>query len=389
MKQFYSFSKVIAVLLLTGGYFQLQGQLTFHSTIQYNYKLDLPETGKTTVSVFARNPNAFTVNLSSYQLSYLYDSIGIQLDTVLENEAILFNQLAANFSQEPLTVGQGTDSCDTQIYIAKAGGSATDIFGPPFTGHAITTNVTRLLARIVFDVQPLGDGCFQGGFASPVNQYTYYVAGVPTTAPMVITSAPTSPLPVKIIKFRASAYNGPSSKLYWEVVEEENVNHYVVERYTEDGAWEIAGKLNAVPDNSRSVKSYELIDKNVFDGKSASKTYFYRLNVIDNDGSQEYSNIENVRFTNNAGGFTVHAFPNPSIDELTVEFNYTENSPEVRELVIFNNLGQIVYSEEVPEGADAVYLNHGTTGLLAGSYMLELRDVDHNSLSKDKIIVQR
>jgi hypothetical protein len=197
-----------------------------------------------------------------------------------------------------------------------------------------------------------------------------------------------SPLPVELMRFTATKYQTNGASLFWQTASEENVSHFEIERSRDVTNWELAGKASA-HGTSQSVHTYTTIDHNVYDGRSAREIVYYRLKIIDKDGSFEYSGIETVRFTNEAGAFSAHIYPNPSSDELTIELNYGADTKPVTELTIYNNLGQVVYSEEVAEGAQAVYLYHANTGLLAGSYILQLRDSDHNTLSQEKIVVQR
>lgn len=197
-----------------------------------------------------------------------------------------------------------------------------------------------------------------------------------------------APLPVLLVKFAATKFQETHSSLFWQTANEENVNHFEIQRSKDRSTWELVGKASA-HGNSNSVKSYSMVDMNVYDGRSPRALYYYRLKIVDNDGAFQYSEIETVRFNSASGVFGAYIYPNPSSDELTVELNYAEDSAPVRDLLIYNNLGQLVYSQEVADGQDVVYLNHATTGLVAGSYTLELRDVNNNPVSQDKIVVQR
>jgi len=195
-------------------------------------------------------------------------------------------------------------------------------------------------------------------------------------------------LPVSLIRFVAEKFGDRSTNLFWQTASEENVSHFEIERSVDATKWELVSKANA-HGTSNSVHSYTTIDQNVYDGRSARALFYYRLKMVDNDGSFKYSGIQTVRFTTNTGVFGAYIYPNPSSDQLTVELNYADDSAPVRDLLIFNNLGQLVYSLEVADGQDVVYLNHRTTGLVAGTYTLELRDANNVPLSQDKIVVQR
>jgi hypothetical protein len=195
-------------------------------------------------------------------------------------------------------------------------------------------------------------------------------------------------LPLDLIKFTARKFQDRSASLFWQTANEENVSHFEIERSTDALNWTLVGKALA-HGLSQGINNYSTVDHEVYDGRASRAVFYYRLKVVDNDGSFEYSGIQGVRFNAEGGVFNTFVYPNPSSETLNVEFSYAEDSPEVRELLIFNNLGQVVYSQRVDEGTQGLELNHSTTGLTAGTYVLELRDANNTPLSQDKIVVQR
>lgn len=101
-----------------------------------------------------------------------------------------------------------------------------------------------------------------------------------------------NPLPVELASFVAAG-NGRNVSLNWTTKTEINSNRFVVERslsrhslsFDGHSLWEPVGEVKA-SGNSNSPKEYQYTDKNLNSGK-----YSYRLKMIDNDGSFEYSDV--------------------------------------------------------------------------------------------------
>ena len=281
------------------------------------------------------------------------------------------------------------EPCEGSDYGAKATGAGADFFAP-FDGVNVPANSSLLLVTVTLDVSGgnAGTGCLQGGAEGAVNEYSSACDG--SAQPMVIMPASTAPLPVDLITFEAKPLLGGDTDVDWKVASESNVSHYEIERYEDGGNWVVVGKVNARNSSERDYETYEFIDKNVFDGRVATKTYYYRLNIFDRDGSSEYSPMEIVKFYNgNNGPVNITVYPNPSTDRLAVEFASDGSAAPASDLVIYNTLGQMMHSQVIPEGADAVYLEHEDIGLVSGTYMLHILDNESNTLAQEKIIVQR
>ncbi len=94
-----------------------------------------------------------------------------------------------------------------------------------------------------------------------------------------------NPLPVQLSAFNATA-DARDIILNWETQTEENANRFVVERKAENcSTWSNIGEVRA-NGNSNSPKKYNFTDKKLNSGK-----YSYRLKMIDNDGTFEYSDV--------------------------------------------------------------------------------------------------
>jgi len=110
-------------------------------------------------------------------------------------------------------------------------------------------------------------------------------------------------LPVRLVSFTAQQLNG-QVQLKWQSSSEENTSHFEVER-SADGRNFTKILIKAAQGNSTSLVSYSVIDNNPLGGTS-----YYRLNMVDLDGTSEHSNMVTVRTEGDQ--VQVRAYPNPS-----------------------------------------------------------------------------
>lgn len=112
-------------------------------------------------------------------------------------------------------------------------------------------------------------------------------------------------LPATLIAFRGEALEPKIVRLSWDVAQEDNVSHYEVLRSRNGRDWETLDEVTAVG-QSNTPLNYEFFDRN-----PAFNRHFYRLNILDNDGSSELSGIVIVDLEV-SGDRTVSVYPNPA-----------------------------------------------------------------------------
>jgi len=120
---------------------------------------------------------------------------------------------------------------------------------------------------------------------------------------------PGTPLPVKLVSFSATPAEN-RTRLEWRTAEEENVSHFEIQRSTDASAW------TALPANTPAVGEgghrYEAVDDSPLAGLA-----YYRLKMVDLDGTFAYSQIVSVDFSGK-GNAPVVLFPNPVADKLYI-----------------------------------------------------------------------
>jgi len=140
-------------------------------------------------------------------------------------------------------------------------------------------------------------------------------------------------LPVSLLNFDGEK-TGDWVTLDWKTVREENIDYYVVERSLDAVNFADLGEVDAAG-NSVEQNDYNLID---FDPAIGSN--FYRLRIVELDGTVSYSHVVEVVFES---GMSFNVYPNPFNDVLNIRLEGITEGSTIFQLT--NNLGQIILKE--------------------------------------------
>ncbi|SDD50285.1 Por secretion system C-terminal sorting domain-containing protein [Dyadobacter soli] len=126
-------------------------------------------------------------------------------------------------------------------------------------------------------------------------------------------------LPVTLIAFDAKKQEN-DVKLNWQTSEETASDYFEVQRSTDARSFHAIGKVNAKGE-SNEKQSYAFTDAGA--ANSSAVNLYYRLKMIDTDGSFAYSKVVSVR-PDNAQNISI--YPNPLVNDkkLSVEMPYTK-----------------------------------------------------------------
>lgn len=117
-------------------------------------------------------------------------------------------------------------------------------------------------------------------------------------------------LPVNLINFSGTKKDGYNS-LQWSTASEQNSSYFEIQRSENSTDFNTIAKVTA-SGNSSSIKNYQYNDNQI---SSATSIYYYRLKMVDIDGSVKYSSI--IFIKNSAGGVTT-VYPNPARNQITI-----------------------------------------------------------------------
>jgi Secretion system C-terminal sorting domain len=165
------------------------------------------------------------------------------------------------------------------------------------------------------------------------------------------------PLPVSLLLFDAEARESDIA-VTWESGTERNFSGYELQRAGSNLQFEKIYKAAG-----KGSGGYNYVDKTV----SAGVRYFYRLKMLDNDGSFAYSDFRSAMIPAKANA--VQLYPNPVADYLFVDWGETEPL----RLSIFDMHGRMV----VDTATDWYRLN--VTALPSGAYIVKTLDAAQHS----------
>jgi len=177
----------------------------------------------------------------------------------------------------------------------------------------------------------------------------------------------------------ALALNGQQREgmgaLDWEVPAGTTVGYYIIERQGPDGAFEAIGKVEA---NDAGGKQFVFADYNPLVGANA-----YRLNEVDASGEELRMAILEIGYTGNNSFVLSKAWPNPMVNELTVDFATKETTKLLVKVVDVKGVEVLRQEVDALVGQNRTVVNTAT--LTKGVYVLVL-DNGFGQLERIKLI---
>lgn len=163
-------------------------------------------------------------------------------------------------------------------------------------------------------------------------------------------------VPVQLIGFTAQSKDN-HVLLNWDVTNEINMAKYVVEYSTNGIDFNSLASVDA-----RAITgsiSYEFIHQNPVIGKN-----YYRLKMMNTDGSFTYSPVRMIQFNKNV---IVRVFPNPATTILNVQVVKQDN--KLASVYLYNSTGQCLISKSF-----VLNTQLDVSKLAAGTYMIRVDD---------------
>ncbi len=185
-----------------------------------------------------------------------------------------------------------------------------------------------------------------------------------------------APLPLTILSFNATLINCQPT-LNWITEFEINSDRFAIERNeigNTNADWKTVGEVTAGGTLTKST--YKFTDVNI---NATMARVFYRLKIIDKDGSYKYSNVLPVFI--NCKNLQVHIYPNP-VQKGRLFMSLTGATVKTVATLIAAS-GQVVSTSPIFNGTN--YIN--TSGFADGMYILHIKDA--NAINKQvKVFIQ-
>lgn len=171
-------------------------------------------------------------------------------------------------------------------------------------------------------------------------------------------------LPVSLVDFVAEWRNS-QALLSWKTLWELNTASFVVERSL-DG--HIFGGIGIIPAAGSVFEANEYFFPDQHVSKLGAGIVYYRLRVIDENGSFSFSHIEELHIPLTGGQLTI--FPNPAKDFVSV---IATHAPEhFFRISLLNQLGQELFSEDFLHSPQSNNWQIDVSGFPEGIYYLKI-----------------
>jgi hypothetical protein len=147
-----------------------------------------------------------------------------------------------------------------------------------------------------------------------------------------------TPLPVTLVSFSGRKISEMENTLNWVTADEVGFKGFQVQRSADAKHFETVGWVDHQANVTGVFKTYQFIDKN-----AAYQSSYYRLNMIDHDGTQVFSKIINI---DNAPERSVvgQVYPNPSVGS-KVDIDVVAAEPGSWTIIIYDLTGRTMKEE--------------------------------------------
>jgi hypothetical protein len=185
------------------------------------------------------------------------------------------------------------------------------------------------------------------------------------------------PLPVTLLAFDAELEN-EQVRLDWTTAQEVNSSEFVLESSSNRLEFKEIGRI-AAAGNSEETLNYQFWDAQPDLSQSA---LYYRLKMIDIDGTLGYSAVRTV-LTEKNQNTQLYLYPNPAADEVMLEI-IGGNDLNVNDIKIVDVFGKLVWEGQWTSGLQSMKLD--VRNLPQGTYSVGLRT--NQGMHWSKLVIQ-
>jgi hypothetical protein len=161
-----------------------------------------------------------------------------------------------------------------------------------------------------------------------------------------------SALPVNLVNFTGTKKDG-ATLLQWSTASEQNSSSFEVQRSENGSDFSTVGTV-AAAGNSDKVINYQYEDRPL----SNASIYYYRLKMVDKDGSIKYSNVVIIK---NSTSALSTVYPNPARDRITININ--DNGLLNSKAVITDLNGKVLQTITLTQTATPVNISQYMRGM--------------------------
>ncbi len=181
-------------------------------------------------------------------------------------------------------------------------------------------------------------------------------------------------LPIELVSFTAKKTNETDATIIWETALEANLEAFILERSVDADNW--VQVRSEAPNNTASTYTY--LDANVYESGLANDLFYYRLKIVEDNGTFTYSNIQAVKFDAER---VVVIKPNPTLSEAIFAFTPGTDIDNMT-YDIYNAQGQMVKQGAVTNINTVVNLD-----LASGVYLVQFRKNDSRFSQTERLVI--
>lgn len=202
-----------------------------------------------------------------------------------------------------------------------------------------------------------GNATFISVTGSTVDAQQHYISNtLPMTNFTSLTAAQENALPVTLIGFEVKKVEN-TVLLSWQTAGEQNSDYFEVQQSPNLKQWAALGKVSAAGEGT-GRRDYSFRDP-----VRRSGMQYYRLKMVDSDGSYAYSMIRNIEM---GTGGTISVYPNPVVDKLSIGSQQALASVKVTSLS-----GEVMLEVSKPQPGRELSIKHYP----AGTYLIQVQTV--------------
>ncbi len=143
------------------------------------------------------------------------------------------------------------------------------------------------------------------------------------------------PLPVRLISFSGKA-GEQHAHLQWTIADAENFDHFELERSMDAKQFQFVSKIAFSPDQDQ----YEFSDLGAAGFTNTQNLIYYRLKMLDQDGTYAFSRVVNLKFNDPDQNF---AYPNPFVNETAIAIK--NKNGQKAGIQIMDKKGNVVFTK--------------------------------------------
>ncbi|HTC01126.1 MAG TPA: T9SS type A sorting domain-containing protein [Ferruginibacter sp.] len=254
-----------------------------------------------------------------------------------------------------------------RIYVADSFNNRILIFNNAST-LPNSANASNVLGQINFT--DAGANLSATGLSTPlfvfVSSTQLFIADAGNNR--IIVQNPATVLPVKLTSFTGTLLNNNQVSLQWQTADETNIKDYELE-YCTDGI-SYSSILTTVTPQGEATNNYSYLDTTPAVGSN-----YYRLKIVNDDGSFSYSNIVPIDIENIKAA-TI--YPNPAIDNIVITLPNANKSV----VNIYNSTGSLVKTTTVYSITNTLDIQN----LPSGTYFIKV--VENGALVINKTFIK-